>query len=200
MRFRLHWSPTSPYVRKVMVAAHELGLADRIDLVPTRVETVVADVAADNPLGRVPALVLPDGTTLFDSLVIAEFLNETGGGTLFPRPGPERWRTLTLHALAQGIIDAAIAIVAERRRPGAERSPAFVAARQAEIGRALDALERNIPASTPDIGTITVAAGLGYVDFRLPDDAWRSSRPRLAAWFAAFAQRPSMAATKPPPA
>jgi glutathione S-transferase len=200
MRFRLHWSPTSPYVRKVMVAAHELGLADRIDLVPTRVETVVADVAADNPLGRVPALVLPDGTTLFDSLVIAEFLNETGGGTLFPRPGPERWRTLTLHALAQGIIDAAIAIVAERRRPGAERSPAFVAARQAEIGRALDALERNIPASTPDIGTITVAAGLGYVDFRLPDDAWRISRPRLAAWFAAFAQRPSMAATKPPPA
>ena len=200
MRFRLHWSPTSPYVRKVMVAAHELGLADRIDLVPTRVETVVADVAADNPLGRVPALVLPDGTTLFDSLVIAEFLNETGGGTLFPRPGPERWRTLTLHALAQGIIDAAIAIVAERRRPWAERSPAFVAARQAEIGRALDALERNIPASTPDIGTITVAAGLGYVDFRLPDDAWRSSRPRLAAWFAAFAQRPSMAATKPPPA
>src|SRR5690242_20251590 len=130
MRFRLHWSPTSPYVRKVMVAAHELGLADRIDLVPTRVETVVADVAADNPLGRVPALVLPDGTTLFDSLVIAEFLHETGGGTLFPRPGPERWRTLTLHALAQGIIDAAIAIVAERRRPGAERSPAFVAARQ----------------------------------------------------------------------
>jgi glutathione S-transferase len=200
MRFRLHWSPTSPYVRKVMVAAHELGLADRIDLVPTRVETVVADVAADNPLGRVPALVLPDGTTLFDSLVIAEFLNETGGGSLFPRPGPERWRTLTLHALAQGTIDAAIAIVAERRRPGAERSPAFVAARQAEIGRALDALERNIPASTPDIGTITVAAGLGYVDFRLPDDAWRSSRPRLAAWFAAFAQRPSMAATKPPPA
>jgi len=200
MRFRLHWSPTSPYVRKVMVAAHDLGLADRIDLVPTRVETVVADVAADNPLGRVPALVLPDGTTLFDSLVIAEFLNETGGGSLFPRPGPERWRTLTLHALAQGTIDAAIAIVAERRRPGAERSPAFVAARQAEIGRALDALERNIPASTPDIGTITVAAGLGYVDFRLPDDAWRSSRPRLAAWFAAFAQRPSMAATKPPPA
>ena len=200
MRFRLHWSPTSPYVRKVMVAAHELGLADRIDVVPTRVETVVADVAADNPLGRVPALVLPDGTTLFDSLVIAEFLNETGGGSLFPRPGPARWRTLTLHALAQGIIDAAIAIVAERRRPEAERSPAFVAARQAEIGRALDALERQIPAPTADIGTITGAVGLGYVDFRLPDYAWRSSRPRLAAWFAAFAQRPSMAATKPPSA
>ena len=200
MRFRLHWSPTSPYVRKVMVAAHELGLADRIDLVPTRVETVVADVAADNPLARIPALVLPDGTTLFDSLVIAEFLNETGGGSLFPRPGPERWRTLTLHALAQGVIDAAIVIVAERRRPEAERSPAFVAARQAEIGRALDALERKIPSSTPDIGTITVAVGLGYVDFRLPGDAWRSGRPRLAAWFAAFAQRPSMAATIPPSA
>ncbi len=131
MRWKLHWSPTSPYVRKVMVAAHELGLAGRFDLVATRPETVVADVAPDNPLGRVPALVLPDGTTLFDSLVIAEYLNETAGGALFPRPGAARWRTLTLHALGHGVIDAAIAIVAEGRRNESERSPGFVAARQA---------------------------------------------------------------------
>lgn len=200
MRWRLHWAPTSPYVRKVMVAAHELGLADRLDLVPTRPETVVADVAADNPLGRIPALVLRGGTTLFDSLVIAEFLNETAGGALFPPRGLERWRALTLHALGHGVVDAAIAILAEGRRPASERSPAFVAARHAEIGRALDAAERAPPAPAPDIGTIALAVGLAYLDFRQPDRAWRHGRPRLSRWYAAFAQRPSMQATKPPAA
>ncbi len=195
---KLHWSPTSPYVRKVMVAAHELGLADRFDLVATRPETVVADVSGDNPLGRVPALVLPDGTTLFDSLVIAEFLNETAGGALFPAPGPARWRTLTLHALGQGVIDAAIALVGERRRPESERSPAFVAARHAEIDRALDAAERTPHSAAADIGTIALAVGLGYLDFRHPERAWRPGRPRLARWYETFAARPSMVATRPP--
>jgi glutathione S-transferase len=197
MRWKLHWSPTSPYVRKVMVAAHELGLAGRLDLVPTRVETVVADVAADNPLGRIPALVLPDGTTLFDSLVIVEYFNDVGAGALCPRSGLERWRTLTLHALGHGAIDAMIAIVAERRRPAGERSPTVIAARQAEIGRALDALEREPLVASADIATITAAVALGYIDFRLPEFAWRPSRPHLAAWFEVFAQRPSMAATRP---
>jgi glutathione S-transferase len=200
MRWTLHWSPTSPYVRKVMVAAHELGLADRFELVPTTPETVVADVAGDNPLGRVPALVLPGGTAIFDSLVIAEFLNETAGGALFPPRGPARWRTLTLHALGHGVIDAAIAIVAEGRRPETERSPAFVAARHAEIARALDAVERAPPAGAADIGAIALAAGLGYLDFRLPGRDWRPGRPRLAAWYEAFARRPSMRATTPPAA
>jgi len=200
MRWKLHWSPTSPYVRKVMVAAHELGLAGRLDLVPTRVETVVADVAGDNPLGRIPALVLPDGTTLFDSLVIAEFFDDSGGGALFPRSGPARWRTLTLHALGHGAIDATIAIVGERRRPTAERSATFLAARQAEIGRALDALEREPLAAAPDIATITVAVALGYLEFRLPEHRWREGRPRLAQWYGAFANRPSMEATRPPAA
>jgi glutathione S-transferase len=200
MRWTLHWSPTSPYVRKVMVAAHELGLADRFDLVATRPETVVADVSAANPLGRVPALVLPDGTTLFDSLVIAEFLNETAGGALFPRPGPARWRVLTLHALGQGVIDAAIAIVGEGRRPESERSPVFVAARHAEIARALDAAEGALPSPTVDIGTIALAVALGYLDFRHPARPWRPGRPRLSAWYEAFAARPAMRATKPPAA
>jgi glutathione S-transferase len=200
MQFRLHWAPTSPYVRKVMVAAHELSCAERLDLVPTRVETVMADVAGDNPLGRIPTLILPDGTALFDSLVIAEFLDDAAGGALFPRSGPERWRTLTLHALAHGLIDAAIAIVAERRRPEGERSPGFVAARHAEIGRAIDALEQRSLGAEPDIGTITAAVALGYVEFRFRELAWRTGRPKLAAWHAAFAQRDSMRATRPPAA
>src|SRR6185436_4010928 len=144
-------------------AAHELGLADRLDLVPTTRETIVADVAADNPLGRIPALVLPDGTTLFDSLVIAEFFDHAAGGALFPRAGSERWRALRLHALAHGIIDAGIAIIAELRRPPTERSPAFIETRHKEIGRALDALERQPPPAGVDIGTITVAVSLGYL-------------------------------------
>lgn len=200
MGWKLHWSPTSPYVRKVMVAAHELGLADRFDLVATRPETVVADVSGDNPLGRIPALVLPDGAILFDSLVIAEFLDDTAGGALFPPRGAARWRTLTQHALAQGVIDAAIAIVAELRRPENERSPGFVAARHAEIARALDAAERAPPADAVDIGTIAMAVGLGYLDFRHPGRPWRPGRPRLARWYEAFAARPSMGATKPPAA
>ncbi len=197
MRWKFHWSPTSPYVRKVMVAAHELGLADRFDLVPTRPATVVADVAGDNPLARVPALVLPDGTTLFDSLVIAEFLDDTAGGALFPRPGPARWRTLTLHALGHGVIDATIAIVTEGRRPEGERSPGFVAARHAEIMRALDAVERAPPPTAADIGTIALGAALGYLDFRQPERAWRPARPRLTQWYETFAERPSMQATRP---
>jgi glutathione S-transferase len=197
MRFKLHWSPSSPYVRKVMVVAHEVSLADRFDLVETRPATVVADVAADNPLGRIPALMLPDGTTLIDSLVIAEYFDTLGGGALFPPASPERWRALTLHALGHGVIDAAIAIVAEARRPPAERSPDFVAARHAEIARVLDALEAKPPAAQADIGGIAVAVGLGYLDFRQPERDWRGARPRLTRWYEIFAKRPAMAATKP---
>jgi glutathione S-transferase len=200
MRWTLHWAPTSPYVRKVMVAAHELGLADRLDLVLARRETIVADVGAVNPLARIPALVLPDGTVLFDSLVIAEFLNDQAGGALFPRTGAARWRTLTLHALGHGVIDAGIAIVSELRRPETERSPAFIDARYAEFGRALDEAERQLPPADADIGTIALAAGLGYLDFRLPEHDWRGGRPRLTRWFDEFSRRPSMVATRPPTA
>ncbi|MCW5773371.1 MAG: glutathione S-transferase [Rhodospirillaceae bacterium] len=196
MRFRLHWSPTSPYVRKVMVAAHELGLADRFDLVPTTVETIVADVAADNPLARIPALVLPDGTVLFDSLVIVEYLDHLAQGSLVPPPGPARWQALTRHALAHGACDAAIAIVGERRRPAEEQSARFVETRQAEIWRALDFLDEHLPEAV-DIGTIAAAVTLGYLDFRLPNLDWRRARPALGSWYEEFAARPGMQATRP---
>lgn len=199
MRMKLHWAPTSPYVRKVTVAAHELGLADRFDLVRTTPENVVADVAADNPLGQIPTLVLADGTVLFDSFVIVEYLDNLAGGALVPPAGPERWRTLTLHALGHGVIDAANRRVNELRRPAGEISLRQLEMKWAEIGRALDRLERTpLDADRPDVASIAIACALGYLDFRFPDEAWRPGRPALAGWYRRFSGRPSMLATNPP--
>jgi glutathione S-transferase len=197
---KLHWAPTSPYVRKVMVAAHELDLARRLTLVPTTPETVVADVAADNPLAQIPTLVLDDGTRLYDSTVICLWLDSQGGGRLLPAAGPARWRALARHALGQGLIDAAIGRVRELRRPAGERSPSFLAKRAAEIARALDALEAAAPTLAPAPGLAEIAAGvaLGYLEFRGAEEPWRLGRTALAAWFDALARRPSFVATQHP--
>lgn len=198
MRWKLHASPTSPYVRKVMVAAHELGLADRFERFSTTPDRVVADVAGDNPLGQVPTLVLPDGTTIYDSTVIVDYLDELAGGSLVPRTGPGRIRVLTLHALAHGMIDAAIRHVQEIRRPPAEVSRRLLDMKRAEIGRALDRLDKAILDPTrADIATITIAVALGYVEFRMPDENWRPGRAALTEFYRRFAERPSMAATIP---
>jgi glutathione S-transferase len=194
---RLHHHPASPYVRKVMVAAHELGLAGTIALLPTTPETVVADVGDDNPLGRIPTLVTEHGLRLYDSLVIADYLNERAGGTLFPPPGPGRWRALTRHALGQGIIDAAVQIFHEERRPAAQQSAGLLEGQRAEIERALDALERDPgdPGAGPTIGDIAVAVALAYLDRRCAGIAWRARRQRLSHWFETMAARPSFRAT-----
>jgi glutathione S-transferase len=198
VRFKLHWAPTSPYVRKVMVAAHELGLGDRFDLVRTTPENVVADVAADNPLGQIPTLVLPDGTAIYDSLVIVEYLDDLAGGALVPPAGPLRWSALTLHALGHGVIDAANRRVNELRRPAAEISARLLAMKHAEIGRALDRLDRTpLDAARVDVATIAIAVALGYLDYRFPEEAWRPGRAALADWFRRFSNRPSMRATMP---
>lgn len=198
MRWTLHWSPTSPYVRKVMVAAHELGLANRFDLVPATPETVVANVAADNPLGQVPTLVLPDGRVIYDSLVIVDFLDAEAGGALVPRAGPERWRVLTLHALAQGLIDAAIRRVGELRRVPGEISRGLLEMKRAEVGRALDRLERiPLDAAAVNVATIAIGVALGYLDLRFPGEPWRPGRPALTEFQHRFSARPSMAATIP---
>ena len=196
---RLHYARTSPYVRKVMIAAHELGIADDLDLVGTTPETIVADVAGDNPLAQIPTLVLDDGAQIYDSLVICEYLNTAEKGDLFPPPGPARWAALTRHALGQGLTDNAISRVHERRRPEAERSAALDAKRKAAVARTLDMLEGTVGA--PDgafvIGDIAVAAGLGYLDLRFGEDDWRAGRPQLAGWYEAVSARPSVRKTAP---
>ncbi len=200
---KLRYSPTSPYVRKVTVTAHETGLHDRLSRVPTVTSDPASGLARDNPLGKVPALLTDEGA-IFDSPVICDYLDGLhGGAKLVPPAGPARWTALRREALADGILDAAILRLLEGRRPAGEQSPGWVAKQNAVIGRALDAFEVEAdqlgdPAAQPTtIGHITLGCALGYLDFRFGADNWRATRPKLARWFAGFAARPSMAATVP---
>jgi glutathione S-transferase len=202
---RLYHSPTSPYVRKVMILIHEAGLIDRVERVsasgtPLDPGTMPVD---HNPLGKVPVLETAEGA-LFDSRVICRYLDDLAGAGAYPA-GNDIWRTLTLEALADGILDAAVLMVYETRlRPEEVRFAPWVEAQATKIVRALDALEAEwLPHLTtlgdgcPDMGAIAVGAALGYVDFRLDHLNWRVGRVGLTAWEAGFAQRAAMLATRP---
>jgi glutathione S-transferase len=200
---QLFHSPTSPFVRKVRMLAHERGLADAIELRPVVFLAPNPELAAANPLAKVPALVLDDGTVIYDSPVICEYLDSLPGGRhLFPAPGPARWAALTLQALADGLADAAVLRRMEEMRPEGERSKAFADKQTNVLRRGLAALEtqaEGLPAE-PHIGTLAVIAALGYLDLRAGDLAWRDAAPRLAAWLAVMAERPSVRDTAPPAA
>ena len=159
-------------------------------------------LVADNPLGKIPCLVLDDGGALYDSRVICEYLDTLHqGARLFPAGGAERWEALRLQALADGIMDAALLTRYETfLRPEALRWTAWVDGQLDKVARALDRIEAvAAPAfgARVDIGTITVACALGYLDFRFGSLDWRGSRPVIAAWYEGFAARPSMQATTP---
>lgn len=193
---RLLWSSRSPFARKVMVAVHELGIADQVAAERVVVSATTANpvVMAANPLGQIPTLVLEDGTALFDSRVILEALDARHGpGTLLPmEPGP-RLDALRVQALGDGLMGLNVLRLGERGRGAGESAPhqqAFAAKSQA----ALDQLEQQAPLPWT-VGGIAVACALSHLDFRFPDDAWREGRPRLAAWHAETARRPSMQAT-----
>ncbi len=200
---RLYHSPTSPYVRKVMVVLHETGQLGDVDLVAasgTPVDPATMPLA-QNPLGKIPALERDGGPALYDSRVICRFLDDRAGGGLYPA-APRLWDTLTLEATADGILDAAILMVYEWRvRPEAARHPPWVEGQWMKVARALDAIEARWISHLEgplDIGQIAVACALGYLDFRHGDRAWRGGRPSLAAWYGRFSARPGMAATVPP--
>ncbi|MCP4328730.1 MAG: glutathione S-transferase [Alphaproteobacteria bacterium] len=200
---KLRYAPTSPYVRKVVVCLHELGLDDRVERIATNVWDPETDIGGTNPLGKVPALVLDDGMVLFDSPVICEYINDLTGGTLFSS-GDDRWWALRLEALADGILDAAILRLLEGRRPENLQSADWSARQRRAIDRALDVLEAEVEhwGETPTIGHITAGCALGYLDFRFGHEDWRPGRAKLASWYEAFAARPSMQASVPkdPPA
>jgi glutathione S-transferase len=197
---KLRFSPTSPYVRKVLVVAHEVGVERLIDKVPTDPWDPAGDLSNDNPLGKVPALLCETGEVLYDSPVICEYLDSLHSGTrVFPAQGGARWQTLTLQALADGILDAAVLSLLEFRRPEALRSQDWIGVQKSAIERALNQLENEASGWDPriSIGQITVGCALGYLDFRFAEDGWRNSRPKLAEWYAVFSARPSMQATVP---
>jgi len=193
---RLLWSSRSPFARKVMVAVHELGLADQItpERVVVSATTAEATVMAANPLGQIPTLILEDGTTLFDSAVIIEVLNDRHGGALLPPQGPERRAALCTQALADGLMALNVLRLGERAR-GPLESPQHQAAFVTKTNATLDALEHLAPIPWT-IGGIATACVLSHLDFRFPADAWRTGRPALAAWHADMARRPSMQATE----
>jgi glutathione S-transferase len=196
---KLFYQTHSPYARQVLVLAHEIGLADRLEVThhetsPTRRNEAVFAV---NPLGKVPVLVLDDGFALFDSGVICDYLDGLHGGLrLIPPSGPARWRALRLQAVAHGISDAGSAVRHEtERRPAPYRYPAMCDGQTRKLIAAYDFLERESALDGPlDLGQIALATALSWIEFRnLP--GFRDGRPRLQSWYDGFAQRPSMLAT-----
>jgi glutathione S-transferase len=195
---KIYYSGTSPYVRKVMVCAIVRGIDGRIETHPSNPHASPADLLADNPLSRVPCLVADDGTSLYDSPVICEYLDSIGDAPrLFPAVGPARWRALKLQAMADGILDAAVPCRGELAKPKEGARDALIARYKAAMGRTVDALEADLPGSGLDIGTIAVACALGYLDFRYGAEPWRPVHPKLAAWYDAFAKNGAIAATAP---
>lgn len=200
MALKLHWSPKSPYVRKVMVCAHELNLVERLKLERSVAAMLApnASLMRDNPLSKIPALVLEDGTTLFDSVVICEYLDQIAGGRLFPREGADKWRALRWHALGNGLLDALILWRNERERavPLLALIDAFDRKTRATLNR-LDLESQSLLEAPFSIGHITIGCALGYLDYRFETLVWRSAAPSLARWHGQVAARPSFRATEP---
>lgn len=199
---KLHYNAASPFARKVRAVAIETGLAERIELVQRTMTPVKPDTLlnADNPLGKVPCLVADDGAALYDSRVICEYLDSLHhGAKLFPSEGAARWTALRRQALGDGIMDAGVSTRYETfLRPEPLRWESWIDNQKAKYRRGLDALEAESESfAVIDIGTITIACALGYLDFRFAGEGWRTGRPRLAAWLEQFAQRPSLAGTMP---
>lgn len=194
----LRSSPTSPFGRKIKIAIAELGLDDRIEIVPADTNDPAESLRRQNPLGKVPTLVFEDGTTLFDSRVIAEYLDHLAGGSRLFSEGEARFAQLRLQALADGICDAGLLQVYETRLRTVEmRNAAWVDNQAGKVARALAALESAPPAyDRPRIGEIALACALGYLDLRF-EGRWRAGHPALVAWLGAFASTvPAFEATR----
>lgn len=195
---KLYDNPASPFCRKVLVMVRELGVLDSIEIAqavgtalnPSKMPT------EQNPLGKIPTLVTDEGQPLFDSRVICRFLNDQNGGAMYPED--RHWSVLQHEALADGVMDAAILMVYEKRcRPEEIWSSDWIEGQWQKVTRALDHLEA-LPLSegfTAD--HIATACALGYLDFRHSDRDWRNGRPTLTAWFAEVSMRESLKETEP---
>ena len=200
----LFHSPASPFVRKVRVLLHETGQQDRVALHEVQLTPVSPSSAVlqGNPAGKIPVLRLADGSLLYDSRVILDYLDaQHVGAPLIPPAGHARWRRLSLAALADAILDAAVLLRYETfLRPADKRWDLWEDAQQDKIERSLAYFEHDCLAeidSRFDIAAIGLACALGYLDLRQPQLGWRQRYPGLAAWFAEVERRPSMQASAP---
>ena len=193
----------SPFVRKVLVVAMETRLVSRIEHLSSETTPTVPDMALTcfNPIGKLPTLVTDSGTALYDSRVICEYLDSLQDDVrLFPLDSADRWRVLRCQALADAVLDAAVLIRYETvLRPENKYWPSWVEGQMGKIHRGLDALEAEAEnfEDDLDIGIITTACAMGYLDFRFPEEEWRRVRPKLRDWYAKFAGREAMVATEP---
>jgi glutathione S-transferase len=198
---KLHWSPRSPFVRKVMIVAHERGLVERLDCVRTVAAMTAphAELMRDNPLSKIPTLVLDDGTALYDSPVICEYLDALDGKPqLFPLDPKLRMLALRRQALGDGLLD--LLVLARNERLREQPSQIHLTSTAARTAAVLASLEREadaLAARAFDIGHIAIGCALSYLDFRLAEEDWRKDHRRLAIWHAVFAARPSVQATRP---
>lgn len=199
----LHWSPRSPYVRKVMIAIHEMGLQDRIKTVRTVAggTTPHWELMKINPIGKIPTLELPDGSAIYDSPVIIEYLDTLHDGPkLYPSAWPERLTALRRHALGQGMLDNALPLLSEGFRPPERQSQPHMDLWRAKLVNCVQALEAeadDLAASPFTVGHIAIGVALGYLDFRFASLCWRDGHPRLAAWQEDFDARPAVRANIP---
>jgi glutathione S-transferase len=189
-RYILRSTLTSPFGRKVRIAMAVLGLDDRIRVEPADTLDEADTLRAQNPLGKMPCLLLPDGTPVFDSRVIIELLQElAGSASLIPAGGPDRYRTLTRATLADGVTEAALLVTYEGRfREPQQASARWLEHQRGKITRALAAFEHAPPdPQRTDLVSITLACALGYLDWRKPLD-WRPHNPQLVQWLEKFAE------------
>ena len=201
---KLHYAPQSPFARKARAAAIELGLSGSIDLEYTEVVPGHPNRAfgqSHNPLRKIPALVLDDGTTIYDSTVICEYLDDlAGGGIIIPQFTSRRWRVLTNHALAQGMCDFVILIRYETwLRPEALRWSSWTDEHWDKINSGLAWFDQNNAELDGSVNVAHLALGslLGYIDFRWPENGWRGRFPSVSVWFAELERRPSFLETRP---
>ena len=198
---KLHWSPRSPFVRKVMIVAHERGVADRLILMRTVAATAKphAELMKDNPLSKIPTLILDDGTVLYDSPVICEYLDALDGAPkLFPRQAKARLVALRRQALGDGLMEMMVLLRDERMRARpSDMHMTSTAARKAAVLNSLEREAESLLTTSLSIGHIAIGCALSYLDFRYADEDWRNGHLHLADWHAAFAARPSVRVTLP---
>ncbi len=199
---KLHWSPRSPFVRKVMIVLYETGIEGQVELVrtPVAMDKPNLDLVADNPLIKLPTLVLDDGTALYDSRVICAYLNGLAGGRLLPADAAARLVAERRQALGDGFLDALLLFRQERNKPVEKQTVAWLDAFALKVRAVLAALEAEAPAlaaSDFDLGVIAIGCALSYMDYRFPDIDWRAGHPQLAAWHLGFCARPSVARSQP---
>ena len=199
---KLMYTKASPFARKVRASIIELGLQDEVELCEVTQVTVptnyIPELSKENPLGKVPVLILSDGRRIADSIVIAEYLDARAGHRLFPT-GEARWSALTLQAQADGIMEAGVACRLEGLRPENLRWPDWREAHQRKVIQAIDAIEADPSYLDTDfhIGQLSLACAVEWIAFREVYKDAKVGRPRLAAWLDRVSERPSLKSTRP---